>query len=880
MKIIASKGNQNAVPQQTVGRLYVTNLPVGRTSYSIFVHDERPDGISYYQDMYSLVIVRLPREGASLDLENQADATPVLDGLSVYDPVSNGNLPLVPAEGTILTEDVIYNNREGFHSRILNYYVYLPEGTDFDDVKDQVVGLSRNANVSVSYGSVETAQVVFVIVEDTSDTSKATQQYSITFLSKDDSYNNKWLRDVTVSVNGQNYGADLSNGTESTVEMRVNGSREIQMTLDVITDVNADGEPTSVVTINGWKAEWDGKGVVVTAGGETRATYVAKYVELDEDIRQRFDCVVEFVEDANGDYIAGNASGEYLEADPNDPAQAGLQHYRRTYAYYPATNGAFIYNAATDTYEFYSSEGLYHTRTGLPMNTFEDRFDIKVFDEEGNLQQTFVLHAFDYDRPEYRYEKDENQRFILDEKGEYLKGAKVVDSEGKSVYGPLLYEAGIYLAESAPAIQDDGNILTAFNPGKFEYVATAKAESFWVRASVMTPGDHLEVFDSQGNRETLTEQMGFVKVSFPVDDEGNVTEDRTVITFRVTRYAESGYELVNEYHLLVYYVDGPILTDMKLVEGNFTNPKTFDPPVRNYEGEVYKKETGFGVEAWGEYLQYGIGWNGTSYTRPGAQISMTVLNEFYDVNGLMVDDDGNNLTIADVSAALTDADRYLKDAAGKTSDSGYFKALFRQDLLNDDVEYFVIEVKIAYDDYNNNHHEGVYRILMYRSENPTPKVQLEDLVPFQPVDQERDLIQLKSKNFDDGKRVDLNAPDGASTDMIGFDGMWAYYMVELDYDDPLMWLMPSFVTGEQTVTLTCEPRYSMFNGPMYDGVKTALDFGYDYSHDADFKTLLTVTITDVADPTKTFNYYVWVVRGKKQSEPRYAQDLKLFAGET
>ena len=93
-KIIAP--NSNVVPEETVVRLHVTDLPVGRTNYEIFVHDERENGVSYYQDIYSLIINRLPRTGISLDLTE----------LTVVDPRNADQILTMFPEGSVkLTAD-------------------------------------------------------------------------------------------------------------------------------------------------------------------------------------------------------------------------------------------------------------------------------------------------------------------------------------------------------------------------------------------------------------------------------------------------------------------------------------------------------------------------------------------------------------------------------------------------------------------------------------------------------------------------------------------------------------------------------------------------------------------------------------------------------
>ena len=66
------------------------------------------------------------------------------------------------------------------------------------------------------------------------------------------------------------------------------------------------------------------------------------------------------------------------------------------------------------------------------------------------------------------------------------------------------------------------------------------------------------------------------------------------------QYAESGYELVNEYYLTVYHTANPIIDDLKLVRARMN--ETFETLKREYTGVVYKRQTGYGVYAKAEYF--------------------------------------------------------------------------------------------------------------------------------------------------------------------------------------------------------------------------------------------------------------------------------------
>ena len=57
----------------------------GRSLYTIFVYDERPDGLNYYQGVYSLVIDRLPK------LEQMDLYLVAASGLGRYRHISGGN---------------------------------------------------------------------------------------------------------------------------------------------------------------------------------------------------------------------------------------------------------------------------------------------------------------------------------------------------------------------------------------------------------------------------------------------------------------------------------------------------------------------------------------------------------------------------------------------------------------------------------------------------------------------------------------------------------------------------------------------------------------------------------------------------------------------
>ncbi|MCM1296581.1 MAG: cadherin-like beta sandwich domain-containing protein, partial [Muribaculaceae bacterium] len=237
----------------------------------------------------------------------------------------------------------------------------------------------------------------------------------------------------------------------------------------------------------------------------------------------------------------------------------------------------------------------------LPMTTYEERLDIRVDYVVGTSADpytgeearytvqnvSYVLNVMHSDAPRAP-EVDEDQFDVngnLTHKGtgqpiryksddqEVIDGtAKVgeIKYTDKPLTGPQL---GNIVLDESNTNGDSGTFTTMFRGDVFYYRATASGDKFSVFASVlpesattyaMAPGaslytvaeltsanTYIEVYDEAGNRYTVTNRSAnYLTFEFPRDAEGNLTT--TTLRFRAIHYAESGYELVNEYYLTVY----------------------------------------------------------------------------------------------------------------------------------------------------------------------------------------------------------------------------------------------------------------------------------------------------------------------------------------
>ena len=109
------------------------------------------------------------------------------------------------------------------------------------------------------------------------------------------------------------------------------------------------------------------------------------------------------------------------------------------------------------------------------------------------------------------------------------------------------------------------------------------------------------MYDEAGNRFTISKYSAdFIHFAFPKDENGK--RDILNLTFRVIQYADSGYELVSEYHLKVYPTGEPIIDNLYLYKSSMDEPETFETLIRDYYGTVYKREPGYGVLAEAEYF--------------------------------------------------------------------------------------------------------------------------------------------------------------------------------------------------------------------------------------------------------------------------------------
>ena len=214
-----------------------------------------------------------------------------------------------------------------------------------------------------------------------------------------------------------------------------------------------------------------------------------------------------------------------------------------------------------------------------------------------------------------------------------------------------------------------------------------------------------------------------------------------------------------------------------------------------------------------------------------------------------MDADGAAVSVKDVSkddagvSALTTADLQLVDKTTKSHmASGRFDGYFAQEKLTGydytttvtgdegiettetvhvDVRYFIVEVTIQYHDGSyipgsnstDGYHKATYQILMERSDQEILDVTLDDLMAFQPIDNELDFVQLKSNDPAD-VRTNLSGDP-----VLDFEREWANYKVVLDYSDSYLWLEPIF--GEdRTVTITAPDFLDQANrSPMTSGDK-------------------------------------------------------------
>ena len=174
------------------------------------------------------------------------------------------------------------------------------------------------------------------MVNDPAAAVDASQRYSIRFISADTDTpmgnSNKWLENVKVNVptgTVNSYSFSIMD-SEGTAELEMKGGEIVNLTFQVLTDFDKDADgndvPNSVVTVNGWKAEWDGDrshfGIFQGDTTKRTATYVAKHVVLNDNVGQRYHCYERYVASTTGGYLYDVTNDMYVPV-PDDYTGTG-----------------------------------------------------------------------------------------------------------------------------------------------------------------------------------------------------------------------------------------------------------------------------------------------------------------------------------------------------------------------------------------------------------------------------------------------------------------------------------------------------------------------------------------------------------------------------
>ena len=184
------------------------------------------------------------------------------------------------------------------------------------------------------------------------------------------------------------------------------------------------------------------------------------------------------------------------------------------------------------------------------MSTQKERFDISVRTEDADsnyVYKSYVVYA---------------------------------ESDASKPYEPFINHIMID-ATSVPT-GEHAKFFKPFDKTVFEHSATNDGTTPHLFATSDDEAVYIEVYNEELDDYAIIDSLA-AYIAETIGEENVAT-----FTFRATKFAESGYELVNDYKVTVYNSDSPVL--MKLwTEGTGVEMKeTFDPTVKNYNVVIGK----------------------------------------------------------------------------------------------------------------------------------------------------------------------------------------------------------------------------------------------------------------------------------------------------
>ncbi|MCM1296220.1 MAG: cadherin-like beta sandwich domain-containing protein, partial [Muribaculaceae bacterium] len=562
------------VDETTVGRsTYVTDkvtLSVGDNLVRAYIYDIRPvmdGGYPYYVGIYSLIIHRESKDGIEMELGDVTTGATTLKAISVKQTKSDGTVEAVDTNLPYAFNE--YSN-----------YVYVQQ--DAVSVTLSAQAAHPNAVVTINGKPLDNNGEVTVMLTAGIDTTTRVPVTTIVPIVVTDPATGTMKRYTLAVVRGQeapsyatsdyNWGYNFIRGI--TVE-GANTANVSTQTQPVTAEVNVEPAHNVTITMPSMYtkyelAEW------IAANQGNDAADVNNDGVLDET---DWGHTVEELKTVTytGDAVTIRVTAPYVTGALTDKALATTL---------VRVNGhvATLVDNSTPTAAVFE--------VTLPINTYTDRFDIRVDvpmldkNEPNKVERienaSYVLYITDEANAPKAIELDPTTkkplRYTQDDLDAWLA---VSGNEGKTMddwtkatgheIGDFKYSKEVLTGPQLDSIVLDendgtmhsGTFTTKFYGEVFNYRATAAGDTFsvfaYVEHTTQNPDKtttttkaqysdrpaYIEVYDEAGNRFTISKfSTDFVHFAFPKDENGK--RDILNLTFRVIQYADSGYELVSE----------------------------------------------------------------------------------------------------------------------------------------------------------------------------------------------------------------------------------------------------------------------------------------------------------------------------------------------